>query len=111
MTTQIKYEKPSEFLEELDSHAVYGVGMLEECGFDTSSIPTQTAKSIMAEIEARGLGGWMDKDADPEELMFSGWKAAYGLARHFLGHNPGDAYHGRGSAFRADLDGLKEAGY
>lgn len=103
------YSKPSEFLESLDSHGIYGVGAFDECEFDTSSIPTQSPESMRREIIARGVGGTINMDAG--EDMFSGWKAAGALAKQFLGSDPGASYQGRGFAFRASLEGLKQAGY
>lgn len=103
------YSKPSELLEDLDSHGIYGVEAFEECEFSTACIPTQTPESMKREIVARGLGGTINLDAGEE--MFSGWKAAHALAKEYLGEDPGSRYQGRGSAFRASLQGLKEAGF
>lgn len=105
----MKYPTPSSFLEELDSHGIYGVGMLDECQFDTSMIPTYSMDETAAAIEQRGLGGRLE--GDPNDRLFYGWTAATALAQAFLGRTPGNAFMGRGSSFRADLKALKEAGH
>lgn len=105
-----RYGKPSEFLAELDSHGIYGTSALALCDFDTSMIPVRTAEGVEASIEARGLGGEFEASGS-ETGYFSGWQAAATLARDLLGTAPGSRYHGRGSSFRANVAGLREAGF
>jgi hypothetical protein len=104
----MKYATPSALLADLDSHGIYGVGILDECDFDTSSIPRFTAEQARAGIEARGLGGWIDPDLG--ECIY-GWRTAEALASAFLdGAKPGAFLSGRGSVYRCCVEALKAAG-
>jgi hypothetical protein len=105
----MRYEKPSQFLEDLDSHSVYDAKMLDECEFDVSTVPVQTRHGVAQEMNERGLGGWLKEDG--VSILFSGWKAADALALKYLGYDPAPMIQGRGSRFRACLSALKEAGH
>jgi hypothetical protein len=103
------YSKPTELLSDLDSHGIYNAAMLEECEFDTSSVPTQSVAEVQRRIEARGLGGHVE--GGPDDRLITGHDVATALAREFLGDSPGTFYQGRGSSFRADFEALEKAGH
>ena len=105
-----RYAKPSEFLADLESHGIYGTSIFDLCYFDTTEIPVRTAEQTTAGVNARGLGGEFEPSED-EDGYFTGWQAAAALAREYLGAAPGSRYHGRGSSFRANVAGLREAGF
>jgi hypothetical protein len=108
--TQLKtYAKPSDLLDDLNSHDIVNVQILQQCEFDTSMIPTFTMKQTIASIKRRGLGGHLE-GAESDVLIY-GWTTARALAVKLLGNAPGDRFHGRGSAFRADKAALREAGF
>lgn len=102
------YSKPSELLRELDSHGIYNARALDECDFDTDTVPTFTVDETARTIEARGLGGTVS-GSDEDRLIY-GFSTATALARAFLGESPGLMFQGRGSSFRCDLEALEKAG-
>lgn len=106
MTT---YHKPTELLDDLDSHGIYNAKMLDDCEFDTDSVPTFTIEETSERIRARGLGGQVE--GYPEDRLIYGWTTATALAKVFCGDAPGLQFQGRGSSFRADLEALREAGH
>jgi hypothetical protein len=108
-TTQ-KYERPSELLADMHSHGITNAEILSECSFDTSAIPTFTADETVQKIQDRGLGGELDIEAHSQQLIY-GWTTASALARQFLSEDPGAAYMGRGSSFRACVSALEKAGH
>lgn len=107
MEEPTKFNKPSELLDYLDSHGIYSANILNQCEFDTDSIPTFTSEQTLATMEARGLGGELD---DTDDRLIYGYTTAQALASKFAGKTPGDMYHGRGSAFRANAQAVKESG-
>jgi len=104
-----RYSKPSELLADLESHGIYGASLLALCDFDTSLVPVLSAEATAASVNARGLGGEFTP-SDDEDGYFTGWAAAAAFARQTLGHVPGSRFHGRGPAFRANLQALAGAG-
>jgi hypothetical protein len=102
-----RFTKPSELLDELDSHGIYGVAILADCDFDTSTIPTYTPAQQRSAIERRGLGGFVE---DHGERTITGWVTAEALAKKFTGGGAPLFLHGRGSIFRACVERLKAAG-
>ena len=102
--------KPSEFLEDLDSHGAYDAAILEDLDPELRDcVPQYTPQQMRAQMHKRGLGGVVYEDA-PGKLIY-GWTTASALARKLLPDEPGRRYHGRGYAFRANLAALKEAGF
>lgn len=107
--TKQHYAKPSDLLAVIDSHGIYNVAMLEDCEFDTDTIPTATVERRREEIDARGLGGYTVGDLEDE--TFTGWGAAEALAEKYLGENPGKQFMGRGRIFNACKSALKADGF
>lgn len=108
----MKYTKPSELLDAMDSHSIVNARILDECDFETRMIPRFTEAEVKSMIAERGLGGTLRPLGDPAgERLLNGWTTAEALARAFLGDDPGAKYQGRGSIFRACRTALVEAGH
>jgi hypothetical protein len=50
-------------------------------------------------------------DAHRDDLCVAGWTLAEQLAKALTGDNPGGQFFGRGSAYRADMKAVADAGY
>lgn len=50
-------------------------------------------------------------DAHRDDLCVAGWTLAEQLAKALTGDNPGGRFFGRGSAYRADMKAVADAGY
>jgi broad specificity phosphatase PhoE len=102
--------KPSEFLETLDSHGIYAAAVLVDLDEEhRATVPVFSHGATVRAIRDRGLGGHLESDIG--DRLIYGYTSASALARSLLKVAPGDRFLGRGSAFRANLAGLKDAGY
>lgn len=105
-------KKVHEWLADLDSHGIYNAqGAAEDFRKDTGQEPcwpTHSVARAKADIEARGVGGYV---AGPDsELVAYGWEIAEALADKFApGKSAHRMYYGRSRRFRAALEALKGA--
>lgn len=104
---RIAYRKPTELLEDMDSHGIYDAAMLDECDFEIDSVPVFSKQSTEQAIAGRGLGGSVH---GPDDARFIyGWTTAEALAKVILDFSPWQ--QGRGTRFRACVSALREKGY
>jgi hypothetical protein len=129
--------KLTEFLaENMDSHDLVGLDVFKEAGkvVDNATfvetpergwqITTDDGKQVTVRgrsvgeinrsmsVERVGPKGLMlAPDADLSAVATPAWVLMSTLARGLTGASPGDQFMGRGTAFRADLKAIREAGY
>lgn len=100
--------KISEFLETLDSHSIYKADELAKDFRESTGLepcwPTHSETATKRQIEARGLGGYVDDGLGDAAF---GHEIAKALAEKYANFKPFQI--GRGSAFRACLDAIKQA--
>lgn len=110
-----RYELPSEWLGNLDTHSIYASANLRQSfkrrtGKDAPRWPEYTPEQSNEAIDNRGLGGQYVKATDP--LGANGWEIAEAIAYKFA-REQAEAQPvpmGRGFRFRAAVDALRKAG-
>lgn len=101
----------ADFLDGLDSHAIYdldGIWVdLDAIGYDGPKPEGASLAEMRRAIDARGLGGTLLAEGRPGQRLIAGYQLAALVARRLLGEAPGDAFFGRGSAFRANVAAIR----
>lgn len=102
--------KLSEWLDTIGSHLIYdhkelAADFKEKTGL-VPSWPVHTAGETKRAIEARGLGGELDKRPKPAAW---GWEIGESLAAHYADFQGSNKF-GRGSRFREAVDAVRKAG-
>jgi len=103
-------KKVSQWLEEMDSHAIYNAELCakdfkKETGLEPCW-PVHTVRSCAKHIQARSLGG--DVRGDPEEKVCYGYEIANALAETLANSYAHRRFHGRGSQFDCAIQVLRE---
>ena len=101
----------ADVLDRIDSHAIVDLGWcmveLRGAGYNGPAPAGLTWQQMADAIAARGLGGNLEPELFGGELFTAGYMLAGVIAAHLLGHAPGRLFHGRGSAYRADLTAIR----
>lgn len=107
--------KPSEWLQEFDSHGIYDATAIAADFTNTTGLepcwPVHTPKETRAAIRARGLGGSFSSKNE-NQLMAYGYSIARALESKFVpvGKQMSHGFYGRGSQFRAAIKALQSVG-
>jgi hypothetical protein len=116
MTTARK-QKPSEWLDELDSHGIYDSTALKaryelETGQKAPDWPEHTPAQTRQRIKARGLGGGLKEGTPEEQLQAYGWEIARTLEEALVPKSQrlSHVVEGRGSAHRLCVEALQRMG-
>lgn len=124
--------KVSDWMGGIDSHTIYDhaalMADLEEhtdatvidgdvvkVGERTAYVPGVTVRDLRrtqgAVETGNPKGAYFPEEIDPDLKVIAGFSLARALANGLAGHTPGDDFYGRGTAYRANVRALKEAGF
>lgn len=100
----------TDVVAELDSHTIYArddiLVDLRAAGYTGPFPEGMSHRQMVGAIKDRGLGGSLGPD-DGMRLI-AGYSVAQIVAGGTAGRTPGDRYHGRGSAYRANVEAIRE---
>lgn len=117
--------------ETVDSHGIYAVSLLSELpapvtfdpGTSTLHAPERPAirlytRTMRTLLKAQGAfetgdakGAYADEDTNLDEVVFGGYELSGALDRLLTGEDGGGAFMGRGSAHRARIRHIHDAGF